>query len=25
LINSEGSKLRIDKNAIVKSSEDLAK
>lgn len=25
LISSEGSKLRIDKNAIVRSSEDLAK
>ncbi|MFM7666803.1 MAG: preprotein translocase subunit YajC [Bacteroidota bacterium] len=25
LISSEGSKLRIDKNAIVKSSEELAK
>lgn len=25
LITSEGSKLRIDKNAIVRSSEDLAK
>jgi preprotein translocase subunit YajC len=25
LISSEGSKLRIDKNAIVRSSEELAK
>jgi preprotein translocase subunit YajC len=25
LISSEGSKLRLDKNAIVRSSEDLAK
>ncbi len=25
LISSEGSKLRVDKNAIVRSSEDLAK